>query len=358
MKKLSVLALCLLLAIPSFAQFNRQPSPNDTLVPLRVDQNGVATFSIYAPKAVSVMIMGDIYVTNFREGRNGVWTGTAKVEPGAYRYRYIIDGNQVLDPKAPETKDYVPVVNIVPPGQDEMFFEQKDVPHGAMATVYYPSKTLGKTRRMHVWTPAGYNASKDKLPVFYLLHGGGDNDFGWPTIGRAGEILDNLLAEGKMKPMIVVMPDGSIATETFIKDLHDDIIPYVEANYRVKTGAANRALAGLSQGGLHVTEFIAAYPDVFAYINIMSSGWFVNNEAMYEKGDADLKRIAPVFQKTVKLLRFTTGGQPDSADPNCKKMMTVFDKYGYKYEFSSIEGGHTWYTWRHDLYNFAQKLFK
>lgn len=154
MKKLTVLSLCLLMAIPSFAQFNRKPTPNDTLVPVRVNADGTATFSIYAPKAVTVAIMGDIYVTNFKEGPDGIWRGTTQVPSGAYRYRYVIDGNQVLDPKAPKTKEYVPVVEIVKPGE-ETFFQQKDVPHGAMAMVNYKSSTTNTTRRMHVWTPAG-----------------------------------------------------------------------------------------------------------------------------------------------------------------------------------------------------------
>jgi len=120
----------------------------------------------------------------------------------------------VFDPKYSRLGEIRPVAEIVPEGQDA-FWAMKDVPHGAVSQVYYKSTTMGTTRRMHVWTPAGYNASTDKLPVLYLIHGGGDNDASWPGVGRAGNILDNLLAEGKMVPMVVVMPDGSISTDKF-----------------------------------------------------------------------------------------------------------------------------------------------
>ena len=161
-----------------------------------------------------------------------------------------------------------------------------------------------------------------------------------------------------MVPMVVVMPDGSIATDKFVDELANDIIPYIEKNYRVKTDSANRALAGLSMGGLETMESFMAHPDLFGYINVMSSGWFTNDKAMYENGEKRLNEIAATLNKTAKLLRFTQGGPADIAYENGKAMLKVFDKCGIKYEYSEMDGGHSWYVWRHDLYNFAPKLFK
>ncbi|MCQ2147711.1 MAG: endo-1,4-beta-xylanase Z, partial [Bacteroidales bacterium] len=152
--------------------------------------------------------------------------------------------------------------------------------------------------------------------------------------------------------------DGSIDTKSFVNDFANDLKPYIEKNYRVKLGSAYTALAGLSQGGLEVTETIQAHPDFFAYVNVMSSGWFVNNPQMYEDGEKALAAAAPTLKKTLKYLKFTVGGEEDGAYPNCHGMMKVYDKLGIKYDYSDMPGGHSWYVWRHDLYNFAQKLFK
>ncbi len=342
------------------AQFRRTPTPNDTLVSVEANADGSATFRIYAPNAQNVGLSGDIMAmgAQFTKAENGVWSLTLpNVNPGAYRYNFTVDGITVFDPKFSRLNEIKPVVEVVPAGQ-EFFWQQKDVPHGAVAQVFYKSSTMNTTRRMHVWTPAGYNASTDKLPVFYLIHGGGDNDASWPGVGKAGDILDNLLAEGKMAPMIVVMPDGSIATDKFVDELTNDIIPYIEANYRTKTDAANRALAGLSMGGLETLESFMAHPDLFGYINVMSSGWFTNNAEMYAQGEKRLNEIASTLNNTAKVLRFTQGGPEDIAYENGKAMLEVFKKCGINYEYSEMPGGHSWYVWRHDLYNFAPMLFK
>lgn len=363
MKKIFTVAVLLLSCATLSAQFpggGRPQSPNANLVSVEAHADGSATFRIYAPNAQNVGLAGDIMAmgAKFEKAENGVWSLTLpKVDPGAYRYNFTVDGITVFDPKFRRLNEIKPVVEIVPEGQ-EMFWQQKDVPHGAVAQVYYKSSTMNTTRRMHVWTPAGYNASTDKLPVFYLIHGGGDNDASWPGVGKAGDILDNLLAEGKMVPMIVVMPDGSIATDKFVDELANDIIPYIEKNYRTKTDSANRALAGLSMGGLETLESFMAHPDLFGYINVMSSGWFKDNKEMYAQGEKRLNEIAATLNKTAKILRFTQGGPADIAYENGKEMLKVFDKCGIKYEYSEMDGGHSWYVWRHDLYNFAPKLFK
>lgn len=179
----------------------------------------------------------------------------------------------------------------------------------------------------------------------------------WPNVGRAGFIMDNLLSEGKCRKMIVVMPDGGIDTKVFTQDLGNDIIPYIESNYRVLTDSNHRAIAGLSMGGLETLEAFMAYPDKFAYINVMSSGWFASSKEMFESGDKRLAEIAPALKKSVKYLLFTQGGPEDIAYNNCREMLKIFDKNGISYEFSEMPGGHSWIVWRNDLKNFAQKLF-
>ncbi|WP_319481461.1 alpha/beta hydrolase-fold protein [uncultured Draconibacterium sp.] len=343
--------------------FNLTPTPNDNLQSTKVRENGDVQFQIYAPEAEKVTLGGDIvpWGTDLKseKAENGVWTITVpNVKAGTYRYNFVVDGVKVYDPKAPDAYKTSALVDVLPNGEKEFFAIRKDVPHGAVSAIQYYSETTGTMRNMQVWTPPGYNAKNNKLPVFYLIHGGGDSELAWPGVGRAGIIMDNLLAEGKCREMIVVMPDGGVDVNLFVKDFVNDIIPYIEANYKVYADADHRALAGLSMGGLEVMESFMAHPDFFAYINVMSSGWFTNNKEMYETGDKRLKEIAPTLTKTVKLLKFTQGGPEDIAYTNGKEMLKVFDKNGIDYEFSEMPGGHTWPVWRNDLKNFAPVLFK
>ena len=196
------------------------------------------------------------------KGTNGVWEVTlGPIDPGAYRYNFNVDGVSVIDPRNPATSESNNNVwsLVCVPGSD--FMDTRDVPHGAVASLTYYSKTLQKFRRMHVYTPPGYERGGGKFPVFYLLHGAGDSDDAWTSVGRAGFILDNLIADGKAKPMIVVMPAGHTRafgfggggprppTDEFVQDFLNDIMPCVEKNYRVYTDRAHRAIAGLSMGG-------------------------------------------------------------------------------------------------------------
>lgn len=350
-------------ALVSAQMFTRNPTPNDTLKSTQVLENGDVKFQIYAPKAERVGLGGDIVPwgteLEIKKAENGVWTITVPdVKAGTYRYNFIVDGVKVYDPKAPDAYKTSALIDVLPDGGDTFFSLREDVPHGAVAAIQYYSETTKTIRNMQVWTPPGYSVKNNKLPVFYLIHGGGDSEKAWPGIGRAGNIMDNLLAEGKCKEMIVVMPDGGMDVNLFVKDFVNDIIPYIESNYNVYTDARHRALAGLSMGGLEVLESFMAYPDKFAWINVMSSGWFANNKEMYATGDKRLAEIAPILNKTVKLLKFTQGGTEDIAYGNGKEMLKVFDKNGIYYEYSEMPGGHSWMVWRNDLKNFAPVLFK
>lgn len=354
----------LLSANLAFSQFNRGPrTPNDTLKSTRVLPDGSVIFSIYAPEADTVSVGGDVIPWGQQvegvKSENGVWSfRVPELRAGTYRYHFMVDGVRVFDPKAPTASEVSALLDITPKGEDEFFALRQDVPHGAMAQVHYYSSVTQGLRRMHVWTPPGYNARNDKLPVFYLIHGGGDSDLAWPTVGRAGFIMDNLLSEGSCERMIVVMPDGGMDTKVFAQDLCTNIVPYIESNFNVYADADHRALAGLSMGGLEVLDAFMAYPEMFSYINVMSSGWFANNKEMYEEGDKRLAEIAPVLNKTANILLFTQGGPEDIAYNNGNEMLKVFDKNGIQYEFSEMPGGHSWMVWRQDLKNFAPRLFK
>jgi enterochelin esterase-like enzyme len=354
----------LLISHLGFCQIpSRTPTPNDNLKSSEVLSNGDVVFRIYAPNSNEVTIGGDIIPWGQKiegtKAENGVWAFTVpQVKTGTYRYHFLVDGVKVYDPKAPNANETSALIDVLPNGEEEFFTMRKDIPHGAVSSVHYYSSSTQSMRRMHIWTPAGYNAKNSKLPVFYLIHGGGDSDLAWSNVGRAGLIMDNLLAEGKAKEMLLVMPDGGIDTKEFVLDFVNDLIPYIEKNYTVHTDADNRALAGLSMGGLEVLDSFMAHPDMFAYINVMSSGWFANNEEMYKSGDIRLAEIASTLNKTAKILLFTQGGSEDIAYSNGNEMLKVFDKNEINYEFTEMPGGHSWYVWRHDLYNFAQKLFK
>lgn len=287
-KLLTFTSALLLCASAVLGQWGGGPkTPNDTLKSTQILPNGDVVFSIYAPEAKAVTIGGDVVPWGVKiEGVKsdiGVWSLTVPgVKTGTYRYNFVVDGVKVFDPKSKNANETAALLNVLPNGETEFFAMRKDVPHGAMAEVYYYSNTTKSIRRMHVWTPAGYNTGKEKLPVLYLIHGGGDNDMAWPTVGRAGWIMDNLLSEGKCQRMIVVMPDGAMDPKLFAQDLGHDIIPYIEANYKVFTDANHRAIAGLSMGGLEVMESFMAFPAEFSYINVMSSGWFGNSKEMFE----------------------------------------------------------------------------
>ena len=267
MKKIIIfIAATFSFAAVSHAQgWFRQPTPNDTLRSTVILPDNSVVFQIYAPHAEKVAVMGDLPWDKpavFTKEDNGVWKGRlAKMDEGVYRYRFMVDGMNVYDPKAPNAGETSALLTVAPSGDE--FFAMKNVPHGAVAERYYWSETLGTMRRLHVWTPAGYEKSTDTLPVLYLVHGGGDTDNSWPGVGAAGLILDNLMAEGKMKPMVVVMPNGTIEVPggdmmgevpLFAKDMITSIIPFIEDNYRVYTDQANRAMAGLSMGGMETLK--------------------------------------------------------------------------------------------------------
>ncbi len=374
MKLKSIFLSFLLLgsAVPALAQWQRTPTPNDTLQSVRRLADGSVVFSIYAPKARTVALGGEIvpFMSENKpvvtENPNGVWNITLKdVEEGVYRYHFIVDGVQVDDPKGEIASEKLGLAHI---DDGNSFFSMKDVPHGAISQRYYYSKPLKKYRRMHVWTPAGYETSKKKLPVLYLVHGGGDTDSGWATVGCAGFILDNLLAEGKIEPMIVVMPNGSIRAQkrdmsdqmrNFTDDMMQSVIPFVESNYRVLTDKDHRAMAGLSMGGIQTLECTLENFEKFGYVFVLSGGFNPNLDYEKEAERLHLKENAAKINKTFRIFAHTQGGPNDITHISGEKTNQIFDKYGIKYEYSEpYQTGHTWSTWRNNLKDLAPRLFK
>lgn len=353
------------------------PTPNDTLVSTESAAGGRVTFRIYAPSAKTVTLDGEMlpFLTTLplSRGENGVWSVSAEsVAPGTYRYTFIVDGVGTADPKNPNvspTQSSVrSLIHLSGPGSE--FEDLTSVPHGAVSEVFYPSMAFSGERHMHVYTPPGYERGTARYPVLYLLHGGGDSDASWPTIGRAGFILDNLIAAGKAKPMIIVMPAGHVpnsdgrptglpamgadaAGDPFTKDLLENILPYVDSHYRTERGVQKRALAGLSMGGIQTLNIGLTHPELFSQLGIFSSGWFPEVRQQFESAHAaDLDRDATRLR-----LVWVAYGETDIARTNSEAMLKMFDQHRLKYHSEMTPGGHVWFNWRHNLVAFAPLLF-
>lgn len=326
-----------------------------------VKSDRTVTFRFQAPRAHQVLVAVE-YLDGLRPLRldeNGVWTVTlGPFEPELYSYNFVVDGVSSVDPLNPDIKigtgSTHSLLDI--PGDPPLFFEERPVSRGTVRLHRYDSKTLGISRGLNVYTPPGYDDdSKVEYPVFYLLHGAGDNERGWSTIGRANVILDNLIAENKAVPMIIVMPDGH-APETegvdnpFQKDLIEEVIPYVEARYRTKTGAGDRALAGLSMGGFQTLDIGISRQDLFAWIGVFSGG--IRDTYTQTHGP-----FLDTANKNLKL--FWIGiGRTDFLWARNENLLKLLKEKNVKHTFHPSEGGHTWKNWRYYLHDFLQLVFK
>ena len=374
MKKTLFLLLTAFALTSVQAQFNRTPTLNDTLKSVRILPDNRVQLSLYAPKASEVSVNGDVvegYLgPKLTKQENGVWSITlGPLMPAVYSYFFVVDGVNTMDPKNPQFKEGQNSLSNTfdLPGKEADFLALKNVPHGKVEAVRYYAASLGTMRRMHIYTPPGYETTKDKLPVLYLLHGGGDNDASWTDVGRADLILDNLYAAGKLRPMLVVMPAGHTPApgirmgagpeqDPFSKELLQDIIPFVEKNYRVSAKSEHRAIAGLSMGGIQTLNIALWNPDKFAYVNPMSTGYFppVIKE-LEEKYTAVMKKPAV---NRFRLFQIGMGKDDPLAYQNNKNMMAFFDKMGIKYQYQETPGSHTYHVWRQNLYTLAPQLFR
>ena len=368
-----------------------------------INSDGTVTFNLFAPKASKVEVTGDFLptqpieipgygkydapgVAELKEGKNGVWSYTTdKLAPEMYSYTFII----VSDAK----------------GDKGDLYRVNEVPHGNLSKVWYNSPTLKMQRRMTIYTPAGYDKG-GKYPVLYLLHGAGGDENAWSELGRAAQILDNLIAEGKAKPMIVVMPNGAegkakpmivvmpngnpncqaapgewsfgMYTPGFrdagtgptapaaatIPESFMDIVNYVDANYRTIKDRAHRAICGLSMGGGHTFHVSLLYPNKFDYFGLFSAGLHLAKGG-YQDSFADQIKANPEFAtQSAKLfaskpkLYWMGMGKTDFLYQSTVDLRAFWDSKGYKYEYVETDGGHIWRNWRIYLTMFAQKIFK
>ena len=393
----------------AFGMFGQRRGP----VSPEIHPDNKVTFRISAPEAKAVSVSGDwggmagawgaggpgIEMT---KDDQGVWSVTVgPLESELYGYTFNVDGAQVWDPANSHLKrDGTNIVSVViVPGEKGDLYSIKDVPHGTLAKVWYDSPTLNMKRRMYVYTPAGYETSTEKYPVLYLLHGAGGDEDAWTSLGRTPQIMDNLIAAGKAKPMIVVMTNGNAnqtaapdaipagqASQTrgammggaprgaprgapggearaapagarrrsgggmsfggaFPDSLAKDVVPFIEKTYRVLDNKENRAVAGLSMGGGHTIAVSTSNPAMFDYIGVMSMG--TDDEAQF----ANLKAENPKL--------FWVGcGESDFLIESARNLVEILKKQEFNYKFMETSGGHTWTNWRIYLSELAPLLFK
>jgi enterochelin esterase family protein len=365
-----------------------------------VNADNTATFRLFAPEAQKVEITGDFLPTQKMEtpmgefdapgkvllskDEKGIWTYTTPtpLAPELYSYSLIIDGVTVTDPNnAYMIRDIASVTSIfIISGGRADLYKVNDVPHGSVTRRWYDSTTLGRSRRITIYTPPGYEQSKDNYPVFYLLHGAGGDEEAWIALGRTSQILDNLITQGKAKPMIVVMTNGNAGQQaapgesakgmykpSFMGETRmdgdfekafPDIIKFIESNYRVKKDKAHRAIAGLSMGGFQSMHISKQYPDLFDYVGLFSAAIIPPNgvitSEIYQNTDEKLKIQ---FAQKPKLY-FIAIGTSDFLIQANNDFREKLDENHYPYKYYETDGGHIWKNWRIYLTEFAPMLFK
>ena len=406
MKKITLIAAAMLLGTAAFAQQALFGGPG--VVSPEINADGTVTFRYQAPKAVKVQVTGDFLptqktefemngqkmtfdspgVADLKEGENGVWEYTTpfKVAPEMYTYTFRIDGNTVIDNNNVfvnrDIASLTSVLLVPEKGARSDLYAIHNVPHGTVSKVWYPSATAGFNRRLTVYTPAGYESSKAKYPVLYVLHGIGGDEDAWVTQGRATQILDNLIARGQAKPMIVVFTNGNISQEaaplenstgydrptmslpqtmegTF-ETSFPEVVKFIDANYRTIAKKQSRAICGLSMGGFHTLYITLNNPDMFNYSGMFSAAIGTGSEQsaahkeVYENVDG---KLATYFSKKPALLWIGIG-KTDFLIQSNNEFRAKLDAAGYPYKYMETDGGHIWRNWRIYLSEFVPLLFK
>lgn len=356
----------------------------------QVNEDNSVTFRLFAPEAERVAVTGDFisgkdggWGTAEMTGTDGgVWTWTSgPLDSELYSYAFNVDGLQMTDPSNVFLmRDVRSIMNIfIVPGERGDLYSVNDVPHGTVSKVWYHSQSLGADRRMTVYLPAGYEDSGPRrYPVLYLLHGMGGDEDAWPTLGRAAQILDNLIASGKAEPMIVVMPNGNAALPSapgegpsgLVQPTSDlpktkdgsyeasfpEIISYVDSHYRTVRKPSGRAIAGLSMGGFHSFHISKEYPGTFGYVGLFSAAVRSledSSNPIYSDSDA---KLAVQFGDGVSLY-YIAIGEDDFLYEENRVLRSYLDSHGYPYEYHESSGGHIWRNWRIYLADFVQKIF-
>ena len=394
MKKLNVLIFVILVLMEFSASAQQALFGGQEIKSPEINADNSVTFRFNAPDAKSVVVTGDFLPTEKIQTPMGEMDGPGKAaltkddkglwsisfplpEPELYIYSFIVDGVSVNDPNnifmQRDGTRYLSVL-LIPGKLTENYFEAKK--HGNLHQVWYESPTLGMTRRMFVYTPAGYEENTEKYPVLYLLHGAGGDEDAWSTMGRTRQILDNLIEKGLAKPMICVMPNGNpnqVAARTLMieekpmdreawmnnsypKSIVQDIVPFIEKTYRVDARPEARAIAGLSMGGGHTITTSLLYPGFFDYICPLSMG-IMNRD----NDETVLKNYETQFQGLKKegyKLYFLACGDTDFLFESAKTLDKMLTDNGLEHTFFVSSGGHTWSNWRIYLNTFAPLLFK
>lgn len=395
MRKIILSLACTMAAATGFAQqaldWNKAPLASPV-----VNADNSVTFNVAAPEAQKVEIVGDFLPIEkvkteqgeserrgpqaLKKNEKGVWSFTsAPLQPELYMYNILVDGVKVTDPLNVYAIRDVSSIFMVKGGVDGLY-QVQNVPHGTVSKTWYKSPTANMTRRLTIYTPAGYEQSKEKYPVLYLLHGMGGDENAWSELGRATQIMDNLIASGKAKPMIVVMPNGNISQEAAPGETSEglkvpsmqlpktmdgtfeaafqDVVNFVEQNYRVKADKAHRAIAGLSMGGFHSLYISINNPSSFDYIGLFSAAIKPRQKEISSPIYKDPEsKVDNLFKHSPKLLWIGIGNTDFLYKENAD-LRHYLDSKHYPYTYLETNGGHIWRNWRIYLTTFAQKLFK
>lgn len=367
--KWTILIFCLLM----LSHLLQAQTPASTNVPgakyPAVWPDNRVEFRVKAPEATKMQVdFGQKY--DMQRDTNGVWNvTTGLLGSGIHYYSLIVDGLSVADPASESFYGCGRMMSCIeiPYLTGGTSYEIQDVPHGDVRVKRYFSKVTDSWRKVYIYTPAGYDQkTNEKYPVLYIMHGGGEDARGWVQQGRADIILDNLIAVNKAKPMLVVMVNGNMPSDSFNdssflqafeSELTQVIIPFVESNYRTEKGAESRALAGLSMGGMQTLYTGLYHTDLFSYLGVFSSGWLPFHKNIADAQYDFIRKNKETIDKQLNLLWISIGGKEDIAYQNCQNMLKEFDGLELKYIYSEYPGGHSWPVWRNNLYNFAQLLF-
>jgi enterochelin esterase-like enzyme len=400
-KLLSLTLLCLLLipAVPSKGQDKPATPPRPVFrMPVRIISPEIlpdnkVTFRLYSKEAVKVTVSGE-WQPGYNASEELVKNDTGMfsitvgpLKPELYGYTFTVDGVSAIDPNNVQVRrdgaryqSYF----IIPGTESDLYFQKDGVPHGTVTKVWYHSTVLDMNRRVYVYTPANYEAGKGKYPVFYLLHGAGGDEDAWTNMGRTAQIMDNLIAQGKAKPMIVVMTNGNANQQgaqnevplnqsaemtmasyqklqgKFEAHMVKDLIPFIEKNFRTLKGKDNRAIAGLSMGGMHTQTITNDNPGMFGYIGVYSMGIMSFGVSDQEAAKRDQERETKIeaLKNSGYKLYWIGCGKDDFVYQSVIKLRETLDKHNFKYTYRESTGGHTWANWRIYLSEFAPLLFK
>jgi enterochelin esterase-like enzyme len=354
----------------------RPPAVAESVASPQVLPDHRVTFRLLAPKAGEVTVSGEFMSGSkpLQKDGKGLWSVTVgPLPPDIYAYQYLVDGLKIIDPNNPVVKTgsrpSTTASLLEVPGDGAAFYDARPVAHGAVQVRWYASKSLDSQRRVHIYTPPNYDQETSRYPVLYLFHGANADDTAWTSLGRANRILDNLLADGKLRPLVVVMPFGYAYAPNdsggvglpnpdrqasgFSRDLVEDLIPFVQANYRVYSDRDQRAIVGLSMGGGQALRIGLGHLELFSRVAGFSAAVPRSNVAeSFKEVAANPKKV----NDQLKLL-WVGCGTDDSLFAADQAFSEFLKTHGVKHTFRATEGAHTWQVWRRYLYEVAPQLF-